>query len=98
MTSLLREDTPVPIAAAASATITSCPAIAAARATASPTTPDPTTRTCIRPPPPRLDLDRQPGIVLRQRTLSCFRAGHSRARRAGACDRRRCGWDRDETA
>src|SRR3954463_15467802 len=76
MTSLVREDTPVPIAAPASATITSCPAIAAARATASPTTPDPTTRTCIRPPPPRLDLARQPGIVLRQRTLSRFRAGH----------------------
>src|SRR3954451_11411187 len=76
MTSLLREDTPVPIAAAASATITSCPAIAAARATASPTTPAPTTRTCIRPAPPKLDLDRQPGIVLRQRTLCGFRAGY----------------------
>src|SRR5580692_621477 len=47
MTSLLRDETPVPIAAAASATMTSCPAHAAARATASPTTPAPTTRICI---------------------------------------------------
>src|SRR3974390_573133 len=47
MTSLLRDETPVPIAAAASATMTSWPAHAAARATASPTTPAPTTRICI---------------------------------------------------
>src|SRR6266540_4850785 len=51
MTSLLREDTPVPMPEVASATTTSCPASAAARATASPTTPAPTTRTCIRPAP-----------------------------------------------
>src|SRR5919109_1788481 len=48
MTSLLREEIPVPMAEAASATTTSCPASAAARATASPTTPAPTTSTCIR--------------------------------------------------
>ena len=47
MTSLLREDTPVPMADAASATTTSCPASAAARAMARPTTPAPTTRICI---------------------------------------------------
>src|SRR5215468_980293 len=49
ITSLLRDEVPVPIASAASATITSCPASAAARAIASPTTPAPTTRTCIPP-------------------------------------------------
>src|SRR4051812_39528630 len=49
MTSLLRDDVPVPIAFAASATITSWPAIAAARPMARPTTPAPTTRTCMRP-------------------------------------------------
>src|SRR5262245_4748427 len=49
MTSLLREDTPLPMPEVASATTTSCPAVAAARATASPTTPAPTTRTCICP-------------------------------------------------
>src|ERR1700722_13148858 len=48
ITSLLRDEMPVPIAAAASATITSCPDIAARRATASPTTPAPTTKTCIQ--------------------------------------------------
>src|SRR5436190_715315 len=47
MTSLLREEVPVPIMCAASATMTSCPANAAARAIARPTTPAPTTRTCI---------------------------------------------------
>src|SRR5258706_127157 len=47
MTSLLRDEIPVPIAAAASATTTSAPERAAARATASPTTPAPTTKTCI---------------------------------------------------
>src|SRR5262249_46125491 len=54
MTSLLREETPVPMAEAASATITSWPAIAAARATASPTMPAPTTRTCMPPARPSL--------------------------------------------
>ena len=49
ITSLLREEMPVPIAPAASATTTSAPAPAAARATASPTTPAPTTKTCIEP-------------------------------------------------
>jgi len=53
MTSLLREDTPVPMPEAASATTTSWPAIAAARAIASPTTPAPTTNTCIQPTPRR---------------------------------------------
>jgi len=47
MTSLLREDIPVPMPPVASATITSWPAIAKARATARPTAPAPTTRTCI---------------------------------------------------
>src|SRR5262245_5283310 len=47
ITSLLREEMPVPMPSACSATITSWPAIAAARATASPITPAPTTRTCI---------------------------------------------------
>ena len=47
ITSLLREDTPLPMPLVASATITSWPLRAAARATASPTTPAPTTRTCI---------------------------------------------------
>src|SRR5580704_12009456 len=47
ITSLLREEIPVPIAPAASATTTSAPVSAAARATASPTTPAPTTKTCI---------------------------------------------------
>ncbi len=51
MTSLLREEMPLPMTEAASATTTSCPASAAARATASPTTPAPTTSTCIRPAP-----------------------------------------------
>src|SRR5262245_10046284 len=74
MTSLLREETPVPIPKAASATTTSCPAIAAARATASPTTPAPTTSTCIALPCSQ--LDRQPGIVLGQRAFRGFRARH----------------------
>src|SRR4051794_10292140 len=47
ITSLLRDEMPVPMASAASATTTSCPACAAARATARPITPAPTTRTCI---------------------------------------------------
>ena len=47
ITSLLREDTPLPMPLVASATMTSWPFSAAARATASPTTPAPTTRTCI---------------------------------------------------
>src|SRR6266849_1177977 len=47
ITSLLREDVPVPIVDAASATTTSWPLLAASRATASPTTPAPTTRTCM---------------------------------------------------
>src|SRR6267142_3592676 len=47
MTSLLRDDVPLPIPDAASATITSWPRSAASRAIASPTTPAPTTRTCI---------------------------------------------------
>src|ERR1700736_1905503 len=47
ITSLLRDEIPVPIAEAASATTTSAPLSAAARATASPTTPAPTTKTCI---------------------------------------------------
>ena len=51
MTSLLRDDTPVPIALSASATITSWPRSAASRAIASPTTPAPTTRTCTLPFP-----------------------------------------------
>src|ERR1700677_3908326 len=46
-TSLLREETPLPMPPVASATITSCPRNAAARATASPTTPAPTTKTCM---------------------------------------------------
>src|SRR5712691_7884408 len=75
MTSLLREDTPVPMAEVASATTTSWPASAAARATASPTTPAPTTRTCIDPPTCSI-LDRQPHIVLGERAHGCLRAGH----------------------
>src|ERR1700730_14280296 len=47
MTSLLREETPLPMPPVASATITSWPRQAAARATASPTTPAPTTSTCM---------------------------------------------------
>ena len=47
MTSLLRDDTPLPMPLVISATITSWPLSAAARAMARPTTPAPTTRTCI---------------------------------------------------
>src|SRR5215470_3346156 len=47
MTSLLRDEVPVPIASAASATMTSWPASAASRAIASPTTPAPITITCM---------------------------------------------------
>src|SRR5579884_3936 len=47
MTSLLREDVPVPMCGSASATITSCPASAASRAIASPTTPAPATSACM---------------------------------------------------
>src|SRR5581483_7171282 len=66
MTSLLREEMPVPMAPAASATITSWPRSAAARAAASPITPAPTTRICMKQPEnwcrhPRLD----PRIPLR---------------------------------
>src|SRR3974390_3410044 len=50
ITSLLREEMPVPMFPAASATITSWPLHAAPRATASPTTPAPITRTCIGRP------------------------------------------------
>ena len=61
ITSLLRDEMPVPIAPAASATTTSAPAPAAARATASPTTPAPTTKTCIEP---GLAFDpQQPAVV-----------------------------------
>src|SRR6516225_9706079 len=74
MTSLLREETPVPMPEAVSATTTSCPAIAAARATASPTTPAPTTSTCIALP--RSHLDREPGVVLGQRAHRRFGARH----------------------
>src|SRR6516164_260518 len=74
MTSLLREETPVPMPEAASATTTSCPAMAAARATASPTTPAPTTSTCIRLP--HSHLDRQPGVILGQRAHGGFGARH----------------------
>src|SRR5436309_10710572 len=92
MTSLLREETPVPMPEVASATTTSCPASAAARATASPTTPAPTTSTCIRPAPltalfvpfdisstngvAASQLDRQAGVVLGQRAHGGLRAGH----------------------
>src|SRR4051812_21659204 len=48
MTSLLRDDVPVPMPSAASTTITSRPASASARAMARPTTPAPTTRQSIR--------------------------------------------------
>ena len=75
MTSLLREETPVPMVVAASATTTSCPARAAARATASPTTPAPTTRTCIRADPLAHISTGKSGIVLGQRALRRFRAG-----------------------
>src|SRR5262249_50246073 len=74
MTSLLREETPVPMPEAASATTTSCPAMAAARATASPTTPAPTTSTCIRPA--RSHLDRQPGVMLGERAQGGCGARH----------------------
>src|SRR6476620_2379773 len=74
MTSLLREETPVPMPEAASATTTSCPASAAARATASPTTPAPITRTCIRSA--RSQLHRQSGVVLGQRAHGSLRARH----------------------
>src|SRR5918994_6400582 len=47
ITSLLREDTPLPIPGVFSATTTAWPSIARARAQASPTTPAPTTRTSI---------------------------------------------------
>src|ERR1043165_4636497 len=47
ITSLLREDTPLPMPLVCSATMTSCPFSAAARATARPTTPAPTTRICM---------------------------------------------------
>src|SRR5947199_5016470 len=90
MTSLLREDTPVPMPEAASATTPSWPAIAAARAIASPTTPAPTSNTCIQPAPRRASrsyrptprrgsrsyLDRKPGVILRQRAHSRLRARH----------------------
>src|SRR6266576_2029982 len=74
MTSLLREEIPVPTPEAASATTTSWPATAAARATASPTTPAPTTSTCIRPT--RSYLNRKPRVILGQRAHSRFRARH----------------------
>src|SRR5947209_243863 len=48
ITSLLREETPLPMPPVASATITSWPASAADRAIARPTTPAPMTRTCMR--------------------------------------------------
>src|SRR5208282_1454624 len=54
ITSLLREETPLPMPPVASATITSWPRRVAARATASPTTPAPTTRTCIALDPCRV--------------------------------------------
>src|SRR5216684_4671343 len=76
MTSLLREEMPVPMPDSASATITSCPASAAARATARPTTPAPTTRTCISPPLPGSALDRQADIVLGHRAHRGGRARH----------------------
>ncbi len=63
ITSLLREEIPVPIAAAASATTTSAPVSAAARATASPTTPAPTTKTCIEKTP-AVEFDPQWIVVL----------------------------------
>src|SRR5436189_6486127 len=47
ITSLLREETPLPMPPVASATLTSWPASAAARAIARPTTPAPMTRTCM---------------------------------------------------
>jgi hypothetical protein len=47
MTSLLREEMPLPMPDACSATTTSWPASAAARATASPMTPAPMTRICM---------------------------------------------------
>src|SRR5450631_1125007 len=58
MTSLLRDEMPLPMAAPASATMTSAPVSAAARATASPTTPAPTTKTCIERGPHRSAMDR----------------------------------------
>src|SRR5678815_4559097 len=48
ITSLLRDEVPVPMASAASTTTTSRPASASARAIARPTTPAPTTRQSIR--------------------------------------------------
>src|SRR4051794_35072640 len=51
ITSLLREETPLPMPPVASATITSWPASAASRAIARPTTPAPMTRTCMDSPP-----------------------------------------------
>src|SRR5262245_19390996 len=74
MTSLLREDTAVPMPEAASATTTSWPAIAAARATANPTTPAPTTSTCIRST--RSHLHRKARVILGQRVHGRFRARH----------------------
>src|SRR5215213_739605 len=59
MTSLLREEIPVPIPFARSATITAWPRWASARATASPTTPAPTTRAYMAGPRSRaLSRDR----------------------------------------
>src|ERR1044072_4709845 len=74
MTSLLREEIPVPMAESASATTTSCPARTAGRPTASPTTPAPTTSTCIGRRP--LELDRQPGVILSQRAHGGLGARH----------------------
>ena len=47
ITSLLREETPLPMPPVASATITLCPRRASARATASPITPAPMTKTSM---------------------------------------------------
>src|SRR5262249_24322870 len=73
MTSLLREEIPVPMAEAASATTTACPASAAARATASPTTPAPTTNTCIRPAPlTDVTTSSGPGIARRKTRVNAL--------------------------
>src|SRR3954468_6528127 len=67
MTSLLREDTPLPMPAVFSATMTEWPRSASARAQASPTTPAPMTRTSIRRHSDRLRTSRLRVPWIRQR-------------------------------
>src|SRR3954471_13790296 len=79
ITSLLREDTPLPMPPVASATITSWPASAACRAMARPTTPAPITRTCIAVLVARSAYPLKPIEILRRPVEQIRLLGRARA-------------------